>query len=144
MQCIDLSQTTEGSLGGHQLNLMPPVRLVMLPLHGFIWLCSVRLKISPNTSESCSSRLGITWLSARAFEIEMLRSWLKAHCGWEQRRGRAYQTGPAAERHTQRAGMEINVTAIMIFLLHLTVFPSPLRKRGALGFVLASLSVQKD
>lgn len=115
MQRIDLSQTAEGSLGGHQLNLTPPVRLVMLPLHGFIWLCSVRLKISPNTSESCSSRLGITWLSARAFEIEMLRSWLKARCGWEQRRGRAYQTGLAAERHTQRAGMEINVTAVMIF-----------------------------
>lgn len=36
MQRIDLSQTAEGSLGGHQLNLTPPVRLVMLPLHGFI------------------------------------------------------------------------------------------------------------
>lgn len=36
MQRIDLSQTAEGSLGGHQLNLTPSVRLVMLPLHGFI------------------------------------------------------------------------------------------------------------
>lgn len=92
---------TAGSPGGQQLNVMPPVRPVTWPVHGFILLCSAKLKISPNTRERFSPRLGITWPSLLPFEIEMLRSSVKACRCSEPRQGMhsgEYKTGPVTAR----------------------------------------------
>lgn len=104
MQCIDHPRTAGGSHGGHQLNVMLPVRPVMRPLHRFILLCSARLKISPNTSESLSLRLRDHMIVCTTFwnwnAKEPSESLPLLQAEGSKREGRAYKADPAAPKES--------------------------------------------